>query len=141
MPWRRRPDLTAVLAMNENALFGILGELASSGLHIPDDVSVVSMVTSPQVAELATPALTTLTSPGSALGRLAVEALLRRWPAQADKHQQLLPCALESGRPAPARSLAASTTGPPPDSVRGKTRRRAATRRRAEYQLDTQQET
>lgn len=90
------PDLSAVLVMNENAIFGILGELTNRGLAVPHDVSVVSMVTSPQVAELATPALTAMTSPGSALGRIAVEALLRHVENAGDTHhQQLLPCALE----------------------------------------------
>ncbi|WP_239090455.1 LacI family DNA-binding transcriptional regulator [Asanoa iriomotensis] len=90
------PDLTALLAMNENAVFGILGELAARGRTVPGDVSVVSMVTSPQVAELAHPALTAMTSPGSALGRIAVEALLRQLDGvTGDHHQQLLPCALE----------------------------------------------
>ncbi|SCF28224.1 transcriptional regulator, LacI family [Micromonospora matsumotoense] len=92
----RTPDLTAVLAMNETAVFGILGELTARGLAVPDDVSVVSMVTSPQVAELATPALTTMTSPGSAMGRIAIEALVRHLDGAGDeRHQQLLPCALE----------------------------------------------
>lgn len=101
----RRPDLTAVIAMNENALFGILGELARSGHHIPDDISVVSMVTSPQVADLATPALTTLTSPGSTLGRLAVETLVRALTDQSGEvHQELVTCALEPR----------GSTGPPP---------------------------
>ncbi|HEY0697109.1 MAG TPA: LacI family DNA-binding transcriptional regulator [Micromonospora sp.] len=99
------PDLTAVLAMNENALFGVLAELAVRGRTVPDDVSVVSMVTSPQVAELATPALTAMTSPGSAMGRIAVEALLRRLDGDtAAPHQQLLPCALEIR----------GSSGPPP---------------------------
>ncbi|MEU4678343.1 LacI family DNA-binding transcriptional regulator [Micromonospora sp. NPDC023737] len=90
------PDLSAVLVMNENAIFGILGELTNRGLAVPHDVSVVSMVTSPQVAELATPALTAMTSPGSALGRIAVEALLRHVENAGDaQHQQLLPCTLE----------------------------------------------
>ncbi|SIQ33602.1 LacI family DNA-binding transcriptional regulator [Micromonospora avicenniae] len=90
------PDLSAVLVMNENAIFGILGELTNRGLVVPHDVSVVSMVTSPQVAELANPALTAMTSPGSALGRIAVEALLRQVEgAESADHQQLLPCALE----------------------------------------------
>ncbi|MFJ6199582.1 LacI family DNA-binding transcriptional regulator [Micromonospora sp. NPDC092111] len=89
------PDLTGVLAMNENAIFGILGELTIRGRTVPDDVSVVSMVTSPQVAELAHPALTAMTSPGSALGRIAVEALLGQLEEGGDNHQQLLPCALE----------------------------------------------
>jgi DNA-binding LacI/PurR family transcriptional regulator len=137
------PDLTAVLAMNESAVFGILGELANRGLAVPDDVSVVSMVTSPQVAELATPALTAMASPGSTMGRIAVEMLLNRLDGDADTvRQELLPCALQvrgsSGRaPRNSRTAAPQETeptvgsGPPPPSGDGAARRRAATRRRA----------
>jgi len=89
------PDLTAVVAMNENAIFGILAELTVRRRAVPADVSVVSMVTSPAVAELAYPALTAMTSPGSALGRIAVEALLRQLDGTDAHHQQLLPCVLE----------------------------------------------
>jgi DNA-binding LacI/PurR family transcriptional regulator len=111
----RRPDLTAVIAMNENALFGILGELAGRGLRVPEDVSVVSMVTSPQVADLATPALTTLTSPGSTLGRLAVEALVRAISDDAvEAHQDLVACVLEvRGSTGPAPSPPASPSSDP----------------------------
>ncbi|MEV0458774.1 LacI family DNA-binding transcriptional regulator [Catellatospora methionotrophica] len=110
------PDLTAVLAMNESAIFGILGELAIRHRAVPGDVSVVSMVTSPQVAELAHPALTAMTSPGAALGRIAMEALLRQLEGAArDHHQQLLPCALEvRGSTGPAaRRVAPTGSGPP----------------------------
>ncbi|MFV2104372.1 LacI family DNA-binding transcriptional regulator [Micromonospora sp. LOL_024] len=109
---RRDSELTAVLAMNENAVFGLLGELSTRGLRVPGDVSVVSMVTSPQVAELATPPLTAMTSPGSALGRIAVETLLRHVETgDGEIHQELLPCVLEvrgsSGTPrTPAGSSA-----------------------------------
>ncbi|PSK66567.1 Catabolite control protein A [Micromonospora sp. MH33] len=135
----RAPDLTAVLAMNENAVFGILGELAGRGLSVPGDVSVVSMVTSPQVAELATPALTAMTSPGSALGRIAVETLLRHLDGGSGEiHQQLLPCVLEvRGSSGPPRAAGGdSTTGagparPAPARTEEAARRRAATRRRA----------
>jgi DNA-binding LacI/PurR family transcriptional regulator len=101
------PDLTAVLAMNENAIFGLLGELATRGLRVPDDISVVSMVTSPQVAELASPALTAMTSPGGQMVRLAVAALLDVLDGDAANRppvQQLVPCALEvRGSSGPAR--------------------------------------
>ena len=112
------PELTAVLAMNENAIFGILGELTTRGLAVPDDISVVSMVTSPQVAELATPALTAMTSPGSALGRIAIEALLRQLDGAGDEqHQQLLPCALEirGSTAVPRRSTPGAPDRPPAD--------------------------
>jgi DNA-binding LacI/PurR family transcriptional regulator len=141
--FEQAPDLTAVLAMNENAIFGMLGELASRGLKVPDDVSVVSMVTSPQVAELATPALTAMTSPGSAMGRIAVEALLRNLDGDTrEVHQQLVPCALQiRGSSGPPRRTnrktqqhgAGPTSGPGPPSPpgNGAARRRGATRRRA----------
>lgn len=133
------PDLTAVLAMNESAVFGILGELTGRGLTVPGDVSVVSMVTSPQVAELATPALTAMTSPGSALGRIAVETLLRHLDGDGGEiHQQLLPCVLEvrgSSGPPPHATAGDGTTGAGTDRDRDvpqeTARRRAATRRRA----------
>ena len=114
------PDLTAVLAMNESAVFGILGELARRGSSVPDDVSVVSMVTSPQVAELATPALTAMTSPGSTMGRIAVEVLLRGLATDIGQvHQQLLPCTLEvRGTSGPVRNQErhhpSTDTRPPP---------------------------
>jgi DNA-binding LacI/PurR family transcriptional regulator len=113
------PDLTAVLAMNESAVFGILGELAHRGMRVPQDVSVVSIVTSPQVAELATPALTAMTAPGSTMGRIAVEALLRGLDSDTGQvHQELLPCALEvrgSSGPAPLtpRTSVTKETEPP----------------------------
>jgi DNA-binding LacI/PurR family transcriptional regulator len=117
------PDLTAVLAMNESAVFGMLGELARRGSRVPDDVSVVSMVTSPQVAELATPALTAMTSPGSTMGRIAVEVLLRGQSTSVTDigqvHQQLLPCTLEvRGTSGPVRNQEQhhpnTDTRPPP---------------------------
>jgi DNA-binding LacI/PurR family transcriptional regulator len=137
------PDLTAVLAMNENAIFGILGGLSTRGLRVPDDISVVSMVTSPQVAELATPALTAMTSPGSTMVRLAVASLLEILDGQGGPPlQQLVPCALEvRGSSGPARRTsksprtkgisAAPGPGPPASSATTAARRRAATRRRA----------
>lgn len=130
------PDLTAVLAMNENAIFGMLGELAHRGLRVPDDVSLVSMVTSPKVADLATPALTAMTAPGSALGRIAVEALLRGLDGDGVQvHQQLLPCVLEvrgSSGPArrPARSAGATPRGGKGPAPAASSPRRSAARGR-----------
>jgi DNA-binding LacI/PurR family transcriptional regulator len=114
------PDLTAVLAMNDPALFGILGELSNRGLRVPDDVSVVSMVTSTQVAELAHPPLTAMTSPGASMGRIAVEVLLRGLEGDVGRvHQELLPCALQvrgTSGPVPDHRARSSPTrnGPPP---------------------------
>ncbi|MFY1698350.1 MULTISPECIES: LacI family DNA-binding transcriptional regulator [unclassified Solwaraspora] len=135
---RLAPDLTAILAMNESAVFGLLGELTARGRTVPDDVSVVSMVTSPQVADLATPALTAMNSPGSALGRIAIETLLRHVDGGSDEvHQQLLPCTLEirgsSGSPRTRSDTARDdgAGGDPPTPDTEVARRRAGTRRRA----------
>lgn len=90
------PALTGVLVMNENAALGILAELREAGLDVPGDVSVVSMVTSEVVADLASPALTAMTSPGAALGAAATRVLLKRLAENnGSTYQELLPCALE----------------------------------------------
>jgi DNA-binding LacI/PurR family transcriptional regulator len=103
----RLPELSAVIGMNESALFGVLGGLTGAGLRVPDDVSVVSMVTDDAVAELATPALTFLESPGSILGRRAVEVLVRSLDPEGATEpvvSELLPCTLR----------VRGTSGPPP---------------------------
>jgi len=90
------PRLTGVLVMNENAALGILAELREAALDVPWDVSVVSMVTSEAVADLASPALTAMTSPGAAVGAAATRVLLRRLADGATStYEELLPCVLE----------------------------------------------
>ncbi|WP_238335175.1 LacI family DNA-binding transcriptional regulator [Kribbella amoyensis] len=109
----RCPELTGVLVMNENAALGILADLRESGLEVPFDVSVVSMVTSPVVADLASPPLTAMTSPGTAVGAAATRVLLRRLAGdsgeagegQGATYEELVPCELEvRGTSGPART-------------------------------------
>jgi len=45
---------------------------------VPDDISVLSLLSSADFAEMCDPPLTTVTTPGMELGRLGVEALLRQ---------------------------------------------------------------
>lgn len=92
------PGLTAIITMNELATFGVYAELASRGLSIPDDVSVLGVVTSPGVGTLSYPPLTTMHSPGAELGRLAVDCLLSQLePARTPVPNQLIPCVLAPG--------------------------------------------
>jgi DNA-binding LacI/PurR family transcriptional regulator len=92
----RCAELTGVLVMNENAALGILTELRATGLDVPQDISVVSMVTSEVIADLASPPLTAMTSPGAALGAAATRVLLGRLGKGASTtYQELLPCLLE----------------------------------------------
>ncbi|NTW41646.1 MAG: LacI family transcriptional regulator, partial [Cellulomonadaceae bacterium] len=99
------PGMTAVITMNEMATFGAMVELGARGLSIPDDVSVLSIVTSPGVGAMSNPPLTTMHAPGAALGRLGVQALLGLVEGTATSPTpELLPCWLEPGAStAPAR--------------------------------------
>jgi DNA-binding LacI/PurR family transcriptional regulator len=65
----REPGLTAVITMNEIATFGAMVELQVRGRQIPRDFSILSIVSSPGVAAMSNPALTTMASPGADLGR------------------------------------------------------------------------
>jgi DNA-binding LacI/PurR family transcriptional regulator len=99
------PDLTALVAMNEDALFGVVAELHRQGVVVPHDFSLVSMLSSRSVAEMVDPVMTTLHSPGAELGRLGVRHLLHRL----DGFGEIVAPALIPGR----LELGAST-GPPP---------------------------
>lgn len=70
------PGMTALVSMNEVATFGVIAEIRDRGLRIPEDFSVLSIVTSPGVAAMSSPSLTTMHAPGEQLGRLGVHALL-----------------------------------------------------------------
>ena len=104
----RWPAVTAMVAMNEHAVIGAVGGLAGRGIAVPQTFSVLSIVTSPLMAQMAEPALTILHSPGADLGRLGVQNLLDqldgRRPAPAPT---LLPCRWEAGR----------STGPVPPVI------------------------
>lgn len=92
------PELTAVVTMNELATFGVYAELQHRNLAIPDDVSVLGIVTSPGVGVLSYPPLTTMHSPGAELGGLAVDCLLSQLdPTREPIPNQLIPCVLEQG--------------------------------------------
>jgi DNA-binding LacI/PurR family transcriptional regulator len=69
-------ETTALVAMNEVATFGAVTELSALGRSIPEDFSVLSIVSSPGVGEMFNPPLTTMHAPGAELGRLGVEELL-----------------------------------------------------------------
>lgn len=106
----KHPAMTAVIAMNDRAAFGVLSEASDRGISIPTDLSVLAIVSSARMAVLAHPALSTFSSPGSALGRRGVEALVRRiQEPDSDPIQELLPCVLEP-RESTAQSLSARTT-------------------------------
>jgi DNA-binding LacI/PurR family transcriptional regulator len=72
------PDTTAVLIVDEAAAAGLVSELARMGRAVPGDISVMSILSSLDMAAMCNPPLTTVTAPGTELGSLGVEALLRQ---------------------------------------------------------------
>ncbi|WP_125773180.1 LacI family DNA-binding transcriptional regulator [Antribacter gilvus] len=68
---------TAVVAFNDLMALGILDRLRSRGVRVPQDLSVVGY-DDVAVATLVSPALTTVHSPLSGLGRRAVDLLVGR---------------------------------------------------------------
>lgn len=105
-----QPDATAVLLLNEFAAIGLLIGLHHQQARVPDDLSIVSMVTSDEMASLAEPTLTIMRSPGTELGELAVEHLVRQMTTGERPDPVLLPSILVPGE----------STGTPPRTPIGR---------------------
>lgn len=98
---KKYPDLTAILTMNERAIPGILRAIAEHGWKIPDDFSVVALVSSVRMAEMMVPKLTTLEPPSPELGRFATELLIKHLEGTGDENPRILiPCRLVTGESA-----------------------------------------
>jgi DNA-binding LacI/PurR family transcriptional regulator len=74
---RERPELTAVLAGNDQMALGLLFAFAEGGIRVPSDVSVIGFDDVPDAAYYQPP-LTTLRQDFAQLGRHAVELALRQ---------------------------------------------------------------
>jgi len=72
------PDATALIVRDDAAAAGLVAGLQGRGLRVPADVSVLSLLSSHEMAAVCHPPLTIVSSPGRELGRLGVEALLRQ---------------------------------------------------------------
>ncbi|HEY0605199.1 MAG TPA: LacI family DNA-binding transcriptional regulator [Herpetosiphonaceae bacterium] len=105
------PGVTAFVVMNERALPGVMQAIAEHDWRIPDDFSLVSIVSSARVAEMMVPPLTTLEPPSGELGRLGVELLIQQLETQVQEApQELLPCRLVvRGSSGPCRRIAGSS--------------------------------
>jgi len=74
----RAPGTTAVIIQDEAGAAGLVAELKRRGRSVPDHISVLSMLSSADFAEMWDPPLTTVSTPGMELGRLGVDSLLRQ---------------------------------------------------------------
>lgn len=84
-----RPAPTAIFTTNERAIGGITQAILEVGLKIPDDISFVALA-SPRLAEVTSPALTTLDFPAAEEGRVATEMLIRRLEEDLTEPTQVL---------------------------------------------------
>ncbi len=95
---RKDPDLTAIITMNERAIPGIMRAIAEHGWKIPDDFSIVALVSSVRMAEMTVPALTTMEPPSAELGRIATELLINHLEGNGNENPRILiPCRLVPG--------------------------------------------
>jgi DNA-binding LacI/PurR family transcriptional regulator len=72
-----RPDVSGLVVHNEAAVGHLLAALPAHGRRVPDDVSVVAICPD-EVAERATPALTSVLVPADEVGDQAVRLLMRK---------------------------------------------------------------
>jgi DNA-binding LacI/PurR family transcriptional regulator len=94
----REPALTAAVVMNEPAIPGLLRALSIAGKRVPEDFSVISVVSSSEVARMSIPALTVAEAPSRELGRRGVELLLAVLDERAEEIvPELMPCRLVIG--------------------------------------------
>ncbi len=106
------PDITAVIVMNDRAIPGAMRAIRARGWRIPDDFSLVAIVSSAQAAEMMTPMVTTAEAPTHELGRLGAEMLIQYLEGERKEFSEvLIPCTLvvrESSGPVPVARPAAS---------------------------------
>jgi DNA-binding LacI/PurR family transcriptional regulator len=74
----RDPDLSAVIAFNEQATPGIMRAAAGHGWRVPEDFSVLSIDMPAQAALMTTPTMTTVGPTAAGMGRAAADMLIRR---------------------------------------------------------------
>jgi len=89
---------SAFVTLNETATFGVVSELARRGCRIPEDVSVVGIVTSPMIATMSYPPLTSWQAPGYLIGKTAVDELIEVLDNE-PRHDRprLIPCIYAEG--------------------------------------------
>lgn len=92
------PETTAFVTLNEIATFGVVSELARRGRRIPEDVSVIGIVTSPMIATMSYPPLTSWQIPGRLIGQTAVQELMEVLDHEPRRDRpRLIPCVFAEG--------------------------------------------
>lgn len=86
----------AVVSMNEFATIGTLDALHRHALSVPNDVSLVNIITTARMSHMSVPSISSFVSPGAELGRHAARALIAALGTEKDTAMQptqlLVPC-------------------------------------------------
>jgi DNA-binding LacI/PurR family transcriptional regulator len=85
----KQPLLSAFIVMLDAHLSGVVQAVWDSGLHIPDDFSVIGVI-APSSAQLPTLAVTTLDFPSADMGRIGAELLIQQLAGEPVQPQQLV---------------------------------------------------
>ena len=101
---------TAIQCFTDRMAMGAYRAIRHAGLSIPEDISVIGFDNQDQIAPWLEPTLTTMQLPHEAMGRWAVEHLLRVLNGEAHGPAQVrmeCPLVVRGSVAAPARSRAA----------------------------------
>ncbi|WP_043628034.1 LacI family DNA-binding transcriptional regulator [Nonomuraea candida] len=94
---QEHPDVTALAVMDDHAAVGVIAAVARRGWRIPEDLTLLLVLSSARVAEMFHPRLTTLEPPSAELGRLGARMLIDRLQGDGPPQQRLVPCRLVVG--------------------------------------------
>jgi DNA-binding LacI/PurR family transcriptional regulator len=111
-----RPRPTAFFCSNDYLALTVIRDLAALGRDVPGDVSVAGF-DGIRIGELTVPALTTVVQPSEAVGRTAVDLLMRRITGEPASGPALLPHVVRFGGTT-AAAVAAVRAGRSPALVR-----------------------
>ena len=114
--WKRRTDVTAIVAYNDEIARGILEAAEPMGLRVPDELSVVGVDDMPWSAML-NPPLTTLRLPLPEMGEAAAGMLLRRMDRHFNGGEGERVCGGAESRRLAAELVVRGSTGPPAGDV------------------------
>jgi len=89
----RKADVQAIVASNDNMALGALAALQARGIHVPYDMALTGFDDT-QMAQLATPSLTTVRQPMFELGTKAMDLLLAKIAGEEVPSEVLLPTQL-----------------------------------------------
>ncbi len=84
-----QPGITALVALQDQAVIGLVKAARDLGLRVPEDLSIVGMANT-AMSEMATPPLTSISFPEDDLGHVAARLLLARIDGGRAEAEQVL---------------------------------------------------